>query len=109
MTTHEGNFDIEYFLTHVMNPLLSKVLPHGRKSHALRLNLHLDNCWVHSLNALKQSLMKILSLPFVTLHTVLEPSDFWHSGPISAFLADRVFSDVNECVFQHQTERIEWV
>jgi hypothetical protein len=54
-----------------MDPLLAKVFPQGRKIHAHWLNVHLGNCQVDSSNALKQCLMKILSLLFLIRHTIL--------------------------------------
>jgi hypothetical protein len=39
-----GCFNTEYFLIHIMDPLLVKVFPEGRKTHALRLSVHPDNC-----------------------------------------------------------------
>jgi hypothetical protein len=46
MMPPRGRFNIEYFLIHVLDPLLPKVFPEGRKSHTLRLCVHLDNCRV---------------------------------------------------------------
>jgi hypothetical protein len=45
-----GFLNTEYFLIHIMDPLLAKVFPEGRKGHARRLSVHLDNCRVHSSN-----------------------------------------------------------
>jgi hypothetical protein len=49
-----GRFNTEFFHTNVMDPLLTKVFPDGRKSHTLPLRVHLDNSWVHSSNASMQ-------------------------------------------------------
>jgi hypothetical protein len=65
-----GRFNTEYFLTHITDLLVAKVFPEGRKSHALRLSIHLDNCRVHSSNASKQFLKKILSSLFLIRHPV---------------------------------------
>jgi hypothetical protein len=37
---HRGTFNTEYFLTHIRDSLLVKVFPEGRKTQALRLNVH---------------------------------------------------------------------
>jgi hypothetical protein len=38
-----SRFNTEHFLTQIMNCLLAKVFPKGRKSLALRLSVHLDS------------------------------------------------------------------
>jgi hypothetical protein len=58
-------------LESIVDRLLANVFPEGRKRHALRLNVRLDNCQVHSLNRSKQLLMGILSLLFLIHHTLL--------------------------------------
>jgi hypothetical protein len=62
-----GRFNTEYFVTHVMDPLLTKVFPEGKKSDALRLSVHLDNCRVHFRmhpnNFNKDSLVTLRHLP----------------------------------------------
>jgi hypothetical protein len=37
----------QYFVEHVMEPLVQTVFPQGRTWYAPRLNVHLDNCRVH--------------------------------------------------------------
>jgi hypothetical protein len=44
-------FNTEYFLTHMLDPLLAKVFSEGRTSHAVQLSVHSDSCLVHSSNA----------------------------------------------------------
>jgi hypothetical protein len=78
MMPSEVSFNTEYFLTLIMDPLLAKVFPERGESFACRLNVYLDNCRVHSSNACKTFLMKILWLLFFTRCTVLT----WHD-PIS--------------------------
>jgi hypothetical protein len=94
-------FNIEYFLTHSVDPFLVKIGPEGRKSSARRLSAQLDNCRVHSSNAPKQFLMKVLSFLFLIRDTVLS----WRH-PTSSFSVTsrhvlhvgycRVFTDVDE-------------
>jgi hypothetical protein len=36
---------------YITGPLLAKLFPEGRKSHALQLSARLDNCRIHSSNA----------------------------------------------------------
>jgi hypothetical protein len=77
-----GLFNAQYFFSHIMDSLMAKVLPEGRKSHTFGVTVYLDYCWVHSSNASKQFLMEILSLLFLIPHTVLT----WHR-PTSGFSA----------------------
>jgi hypothetical protein len=93
-----GRFSTEYFLIHIMDLLLPKVFPEGKKCHALRVSVHLDNCQIHPSNASKQfvgenSLVAVLHPP----HSPdLAPADFWLCGHIKTSLADRVFNDGDE-------------
>jgi hypothetical protein len=47
-----GCFNTKYCFIHMMDSLLAQ-FPNGKKSHALRLSVCLDNCRVHSSNASK--------------------------------------------------------
>jgi histone-lysine N-methyltransferase SETMAR len=37
----------DYFIMDILEPLEQKILPNGRKPHAKRLTVHLDNCPIH--------------------------------------------------------------
>jgi hypothetical protein len=81
-----------------MDSLLAKVFPDGRKSYALRLSAHLDNCRVHSSNASKYFADEnfLVAVPRLPYSPDLPPSDFWLFGQIKTPLADHVFNDIDE-------------
>jgi hypothetical protein len=41
----------DYFITNILEPLERKIFPNGRKPHAKRLTVHLDNCSIHTSGA----------------------------------------------------------
>jgi hypothetical protein len=47
LMTSQNQFNSQYFVEHIMMPLVQETFPHGRNRCALRLHLHLDNCPVH--------------------------------------------------------------
>jgi hypothetical protein len=49
-----GRFNMESFLAYAIDRLLAKACSEGRKNHALQLNIHLNNCRIHSSNASTQ-------------------------------------------------------
>jgi hypothetical protein len=81
-----------------MDPLLARVFPVGRKSYAVRLSVHLDNCRVHSSNASQQFFdgNSLVAIPHPPYSPDLTPSDFWFFGSIKTSLAGRVFNDSDE-------------
>jgi hypothetical protein len=123
-----GCFTFEYFHTHITDTLLVKVFPEGRKSHALRLRVHLDTFRVHYSNASKQcsenSLPTVRHSPYI--HD-LALSDFWFFGHTKISVAGRAFIDVDKLLeaaveflneiqpfelrpaFRHRIERVKWV
>jgi hypothetical protein len=38
----------DYFITNILEPLEQKIFPNGRKPHAKRLTVHLDDCSIHT-------------------------------------------------------------
>jgi hypothetical protein len=46
LMTEEHCYNIQYFLGHLLEPLLLAVFPDGRKLHSLQLDLYFDNCRV---------------------------------------------------------------
>jgi histone-lysine N-methyltransferase SETMAR len=93
-----GHFNTEYFLTHLMDPLLVKVFPEGRKSYALRLSVHLNNSQVRSSNAPKQFVdgNSLVTVPHPPYSPDLAPFDFCLFSHIKISLAGRVFNDADE-------------
>jgi hypothetical protein len=91
------NFNAEHFFTHIAEPLLAKIFSEGRKSHALRLNVHLHNSLVHFSNALKQFFdeISLVTFPHPLYSPDLALSDFWLFGHIKSLHAGRVFSDAD--------------
>jgi hypothetical protein len=52
-----------------MMPFAQEVFPHGRNRRALRLHVHLDNCWVHFSKVAEQfveanDILRILHPPY---------------------------------------------
>jgi hypothetical protein len=47
LMTSQRSFNSEYFMSHVLAPMVAKVFPRGRTPHSHRLELHLHNCRVH--------------------------------------------------------------
>jgi hypothetical protein len=88
-------FKADHFLIYVIDPLLVKVFSEG-KNHALRLNVHLDNCLVHSSNAAKEYAddNSLIAVPDLTYNSNLAPSDFWLFGHITICLANHVCNDI---------------
>jgi hypothetical protein len=70
MTPPGGSFNIEYIIVHMMNPLLAKVFPEGRKSYVLRLSAHRAIVgFIRQM--LRNSFDEIPLLLFLIRHTVL--------------------------------------
>jgi hypothetical protein len=51
----------EYFVSHVLAPMVGKVFPRRRIPHPRQLQLHLDNCRVHFSKATEQFSLKTIS------------------------------------------------
>jgi hypothetical protein len=80
-----------------MHSLLAKVFPKGRKSYALPLSVHPDNCRVHSSTASNNFHENSLApVPHPPYSADLAPSDFWLFGHVKMFFAGRVFNDADE-------------
>jgi hypothetical protein len=45
--TEQRSYNTQYFLDHILEPLLLAVFPDGRKPHSRLLGLHHDNHRVH--------------------------------------------------------------
>jgi hypothetical protein len=91
MMPPRGRFNAYYFLTHILDLLLAKVLPERRKSRALRLSVR------RSSNASQQFLMKTLSPLFLIRHTVLTwHFDFWLFEHVKIFVVGGIFNVIDE-------------
>jgi hypothetical protein len=47
LTTEQHSYNTQYFLRHILEPVLVAAFPGGRKPHSCRLSLHLDGFRVH--------------------------------------------------------------
>jgi hypothetical protein len=68
------NYNTQYFLSHILKPLLLAVFPDGRKRHSCRLLLHLDNCRVQRSKTSENFSLKIILFEYPIHLTVL----IWH-------------------------------
>jgi histone-lysine N-methyltransferase SETMAR len=89
LMTSQSQFNSQYFVEHIMMPLVQEIFPHGRNQRALRLHLHLDNCWVHFSKVAEQfcAASDILQIPHPPYSPESAPSDFWLFGHIKTALA----------------------
>jgi hypothetical protein len=53
LITSQRSFNSEYFVSHVLAPMVAKVFPQGRIPHTRRLQLQLDNYRVHFSKAIE--------------------------------------------------------
>jgi histone-lysine N-methyltransferase SETMAR len=95
LMTSQGSFNSEYFVSHVLAPILAKVFPRGRISHTLPLQLHLDNCRVHFSKATKPFITEnhIGQVPHPPYSPDLPPSDFWLFGHMKTSLVGQTFDE----------------
>jgi hypothetical protein len=74
LMTEQRSYNTQYFLSHILEPMLLAVVPDGRKPHSRRSGLHRDKCLVHRSKASENFSLKILSLEDTIRLTVLT----WH-------------------------------
>jgi hypothetical protein len=67
-------FNAQFLVEHVMAPLVQTVFPQGRIRYTPRLNVHLDNCYVHLSNVTEQFSSRINGCMFPT--QLMVPT--WH-------------------------------
>jgi hypothetical protein len=77
--TSQRNFNNEYFVNEMMQPLVAKYFPGGRMPHTSRLIVRLDKCLVHfpkhtQMFFDENSLLRVPEPPY---SQDLAPSDFW--------------------------------
>jgi histone-lysine N-methyltransferase SETMAR len=93
LMTTQCSFNSEYFVNHVMVPLIDEIFPNGRNPHAPRLHVHLDNCRVHFSKATEQFFIQnhLLHVPHPPYSPDLAPSDFWLFGHLKTSLVSQTF------------------
>jgi hypothetical protein len=74
----QHSYNTRHFLSHILEPLLFAVFPHGRKPHSRRVSLHLDNCRVHRSKAFENFFAEnyIIRVSHPLYSPDLTPSDF---------------------------------
>jgi hypothetical protein len=109
LRTNRHSYNTQYFLSNIMEPMLSAISPDGWKPHSCRLSLHLGNYCVHHSKASDAFFAKndIVRVRHPAYRSHLAPSDFWllahmkdalvgrqSTGPAS--LLDGIQSDLEE-------------
>jgi hypothetical protein len=68
LITSQETFNSQYFVDNVLTHLLPKIVPQGRRRHALRLHCHIYNCRVHFAKVSEQFSLKMkLSMYLIRL------------------------------------------
>jgi histone-lysine N-methyltransferase SETMAR len=95
LMTWQRSFNSEYFMSHVLAPMVTKVFPWARIPHTRRLQLHLDNCRVHFSKASEQFITEnhIGRIPHPPYSPDLAPSDFWLFGHVKTSLVGQTFGE----------------
>jgi hypothetical protein len=126
LMTSQRSLNSEYFVSHVLAPMVAKVFPRGRIPRTRQLQLHLDNCRVHFSKATEQFIIEnhIGRAPHPSYSLDLAPSDFWLFGHVNTSPAGQSFDEpeqlletitefLNEiqppevvAVFSHWVERV---
>jgi hypothetical protein len=92
----------DYFITNIFEPLEQKIFPNGRKPHAKRLTVHLDNCSIHTSGAsgvfMAEHNMIRLKHPPYSLD--LPPSDFYLFPTIKERLTDIQMVDEEDLFYR---------
>jgi hypothetical protein len=88
-------FNTQYFMEHVIAPLVQTVFPQGRTRYAPRLKIHLNNCPVHFSKVMELFFVEnqLLHVPHPTYSPDLAPSDFWLFARIKTGPAGRSFAE----------------
>jgi hypothetical protein len=75
-------FNAQYFVEHVIVPLVQTVFPQGRTRYTLRLNVRLDNCRAHFSKVTKQFFIEnqLLHVPHPPYSPDLTRRTFGYSG-----------------------------
>jgi histone-lysine N-methyltransferase SETMAR len=127
--TLQRSFTSEYFVSHVLAPMVAKVFPRGRIPHTRRLQPQLDNCRVHFSKATGQFIAEnhIGRVPHPPYSPDLAPSRFWLFGHLRTSLVGQTFDELEQlpeamseflneiqrpevvAVCSHWAERAPWV
>jgi hypothetical protein len=96
LLTSQRSFDSEYFNNKILQPLVDKFFPQGKKSPTPRLMVHLDNYRVHFSKRShtlfdENSLRRVPQQPY---SSDLAPSDFWLFGDIKIALHRQKFEEL---------------
>jgi hypothetical protein len=80
----------DYFIANILEPLEQKIFPNGRKPHAKRLTVHLENCSIHISGAsevfmAEHNMIRFKHPPY---SPDLAPSDFCLFSTIKEKLTD---------------------
>jgi histone-lysine N-methyltransferase SETMAR len=97
LMTSQDQFNSQYFVEHIMMPLVQEIFPHGRNRPTLRLHLHLDNCRAHfsTVAELFCEANDILRISHPPYSPDLAPSDFWSFERIKTALEGAKFELLN--------------
>jgi hypothetical protein len=95
LMTSQRSFNSEYFMSHVLAPMVAKVFTRERSPHTRRLQLHLDNCRIHFSKATEQFITEnhIGRVPHPLYNPNLAPSDFWLFGHVKTSLTGQTFDE----------------
>jgi hypothetical protein len=74
LMTEQHSYNTQYFLNHILEPLLLAVFPDGGKPHSHRLSLHLDDCRVRYSKPSENFSLEIMFFEYSIQFTVLA----WH-------------------------------
>jgi hypothetical protein len=127
--TSQCSFNSEYFVSHVLAPMVARVFSRGRIPSARRLQLHLDNYQVHFSKATEQFITEnhIGRVPHPPYSLGLAPSDFWLFGHVKTSLVGQAFDEQEQLLkaiteflneiqppevvagFSHWVERVRWI
>jgi hypothetical protein len=92
----------DYFITNILEPLKQKIFPNGRKPHAKRLTVHLNNCPIHTSGAnevfmAEHNIIQFKHLPY---SQDLAPSDFYFFRTIKERLTDVQMVDEEDLFYR---------
>jgi hypothetical protein len=92
LMTSQNQFNLQYFVEHIMVPLVQEIFAHGRNWRALRLHLHLGNSQVRISKMVEQfcEANEITRIPYPLYSTDLAPSDFWLFGRLNTALVGQI-------------------
>jgi hypothetical protein len=122
-------FSTQYFLEHVMAPLVQTLFAERRTWYTPRLTVHLDNSRIHFAKVMEQFFIEnqLMHVPHPLYSPDSVPSDFWIFGRIKTGLAGSNFAEPEElledirefmegisaaeltAVFEGWIDRVRWV